>query len=227
MESPTSFFTRGSSISNVLIPHLLLPEVSGNFLGLLLRETPGYTTWQSVWTAIPNGTPLTVARFEQALKDFIAKYAGPDDRAHQIDYLRNLKKPHTIPCQQLQILFENLNSMADWLPGTNAVLADSDLKRAYYNAMPQKWQQHYVKAGKNVERDELNSLRTYFAALEDNALKSQIENNKRSKKQVGQANPEAHNGSGINFHRKGKRSGKKSSKGNDGPFPNKRQKTYG
>ena len=92
------------------------------------------TEWQAIYNTLPVGMALDLAQLEQSIQALIATFAVDADRHALLQYLRQgSKKPKRITVQVLVTLFQQLNSVADWLPGQMPVLTAAELKQAYQN----------------------------------------------------------------------------------------------
>ena len=92
------------------------------------------TEWQAVYNALPVGTALDLAQLEQSIQALIAAFAVDADRHALLQYLRQgPKEPKRINVQVLVTLFQQLNGVADWLPGHMPVLTDEEIKQAYHD----------------------------------------------------------------------------------------------
>ena len=98
------------------------------------------TEWQAVYNALPVGTALDLTQLEQSIQALIAAFAVDADRHALLQYLRQgPKEPKRITVQVLVTLFQQLNGVADWLPGHMPVLTDEEIKQAYHDRMPNPW----------------------------------------------------------------------------------------
>ena len=110
------------------------------------------TEWQAVYNALADGTALDLAQLEQSIQALIAAFAVDADRHALLQYLRQgfPKKPKRITVQVLVTLFQQLNNMADWLPGHMPILTEEELKQAYHDRMPSSWTERYAATGHTV-----------------------------------------------------------------------------
>ena len=91
------------------------------------------TEWQAVYN-FPVGMALDLTQLEQSIQALIAAFAVEADRHALLQYLRQgPKKPRQITVQVLITLFQQLNGVADWLPGNMPILTADELKQAYHN----------------------------------------------------------------------------------------------
>ena len=92
------------------------------------------TEWQAIYNALPEGTALDLAQLEQSIQALIAAFAVDADQHALLQYLRQgSKKPKRITVQVLVTLFQQLNGVADWLPGHMPILTAEELKQAYHD----------------------------------------------------------------------------------------------
>ena len=145
------------------------------------------TEWQAVYNAIPDGTALDLAQLEQSIKALIAAFAVDADRHALLQYLRQgvPKKPKRITVQVLLTLVQQLNNVADWLPGQMPILTDAELKQAYHDRMPSAWTERLAATGRTVPAEELSSLRLYFSQQEALAKRLEDANNARQSRSAG------------------------------------------
>ena len=118
------------------------------------------TEWQAVYNALPEGTALDLAQLEQSIQALIAAFAVDADRHALLQYLRqgSTKKPKRITVQVLVTLFQQLNSVADWLPGHMPILTAEELKQAYHDRMPNPWIERLAATGCTVPGESMHSL---------------------------------------------------------------------
>ena len=145
------------------------------------------TEWQAVYNAIPDGTALDLAQLEQSIKALIAAFAVDADRHALLQYLRQgfPKKPKRITVQVLVTLVQQLNNVADWLPGQMPILTEAELKQAYHDRMPSAWTERLAATGRTVPAEDLQSLRAYFAQQEALAKRLEDANNARQSRSAG------------------------------------------
>ena len=138
------------------------------------------TEWQAVYNALPVGTALDLAQLEQSIQALIAAFTVDADRHALLQYLQHgSKKPKRITVQVLVTLFQQLNGMADWLPGQMPVLTAEELKQAYHDRMPNPWIERLAATGRTVPEEMMNTLRAYFSQQETLAKRIEDANNAR------------------------------------------------
>ena len=138
------------------------------------------TEWQAVYNALPEGTALDLAQLEQSIQALIAAFTVDADRHALLQYLRQgSKKPKRIMVQVLITLFQQLNGVADWLPGHIPILTAEELKQAYHDRMPSPWIEQLAATGRTVPGESMNSLRAYFSQQETLAKRIEDANNTR------------------------------------------------
>ena len=137
------------------------------------------TEWQAVYNGLPDGTALDLTQLEQSIKALIAAFTVDADRHALLQYLRQgfPKKPKRITVQVLVTLFQQLNSVADWLPGNMPILTEEELKQAYHDRMPNPWIERLAATGRTVPRESLHDLRSYFTQQETLAKRIEDANN--------------------------------------------------
>ena len=145
------------------------------------------TEWQAVYNAIPDGTALDLAQLEQSIKALIAAFAVDADRHALLQYLRQgvPKKPKRITVQVLLTLVQQLNNVADWLPGQMPILNEAELKQAYHDRMPSAWTERLAATGRTVPGEALSALRLYFSQQEALAKRLEDANNARQSRSAG------------------------------------------
>ena len=138
------------------------------------------TEWQAVYNVLPDGMTLDLAQLEQSIQVLIAAFAVDADRHALLQYLRQgfPKKPKWITVQVLVTLFQELNSVADWLPGHMPILTEEELKQAYHDRMPNPWIEWLAATGRTVPGETLHS-RSYFSQQETLAKRIEDANNAR------------------------------------------------
>ena len=122
---------------------------------------------------------LDLAQLKQSIKALIAAFAVDADRHALLQYLRQgfPKKPKRITVQVLVTLFQQLNNVADWLPGHMPILTEEELKQAYHDRMPSSWTERLAATGRTVPGETLLSLRIYFGQQETLAKRLEDANN--------------------------------------------------
>ena len=145
------------------------------------------TEWQAVYNAIPDSTALDLAQLEQSIKALIAAFAVDADRHALLQYLRQgvPKKPKRITVQVLLTLVQQLNNVADWLPGQMPTLNEAELKQAYHDRMPSAWTERLAATGRTVPGEALSALRLYFSQQEALAKRLEDANNARQSRSAG------------------------------------------
>ena len=125
------------------------------------------TEWQAIYNAIPVGMALDLAQLEQSIQVLIAAFTVDADRHALLQYLQQgPEKPKRITVQVLITLFQQLNGVADWLPGNMPVLTNDKIKQAYHDQMPNPWIDRLAATGRTVPTETLQSLRVYFRQQE-------------------------------------------------------------
>jgi hypothetical protein len=139
--------------------------------------------WDEIFQMIPAAANPDDNLFKETLKEFIAVYADPEDRADQLAFLRNARKPRNMTGQRFEMALITLNFMTEWLPGTAEILDDTELKRAYLTAMPTNWQDRFTQIGRGAgAKETLTKMRHYFAKQERLSLAKQAAEQARHKR---------------------------------------------
>jgi hypothetical protein len=91
------------------------------------------------------------------------------------------KKPRDMNVQTFWYQIHDINKQIEWLPGSEPVLTDNQLKQSFYDAMPETWKNRYVNSGSVFEDSTFAQVAEYFRCQESNANKRQQENQKFQK----------------------------------------------
>ena len=83
------------------------------------------------------------------------------------------------------MLVQQLNTVADWLPGQMLILTEAELKQAYHDRMPSAWTERLAATGRTVPAEDLQSLRIYFGQQEALAKRLEDANNARQSRSAG------------------------------------------
>jgi hypothetical protein len=128
-----------------------------------------------------GGGAETENNFILRLKEFIAVHSTSADRHEWLKILRTDKKPRDMGVQAFWYRLRELNKQIEWLPGSEPVLTDDQIKQAFYDAMPETWKDRYVYSGSSFEGSTMAQVVKYFRDQESNANKRQQENEKFQK----------------------------------------------
>lgn len=107
-----------------------------NFQRLVFGQARTY------WTQATTGLGVTLADFDTAIANFVAKYVDEDNGfADQDDYLSTVRKPMTMTCKLLATRLLEINGYMALFPGQNGAVPYNalDLKRKFYAMMPPSW----------------------------------------------------------------------------------------
>lgn len=142
------------------------------------------TVIQTIWEqVILDNTPdENEADFCQCIRDFIAAHSVPEDRYELAQQLRAPRKPRDLPVQTFYYRLRELNSYIEWLPGTEAVLNDGQLRQALHDGMPPSWRERFNNAGNSVASSTTAQVVRYFRSQEKQAIQKQNDNNATQKK---------------------------------------------
>ena len=80
---------------------------------------------------------------------------------------------------------QQLNNVADWLPGQMPILNEAELKQAYHDRMPSAWTERLAATGRTVPGEALSALRLYFSQQEALAKRLEDANNARQSRSAG------------------------------------------
>ena len=85
---------------------------------------------------------------DDVINAFIALYSDEEARDAQLAYVRNVHKLYDLmSVRDFQMNLENCNSIADRMPGVAPILSPEELKRAFFQAMPHRWQRASLCCG--------------------------------------------------------------------------------
>ena len=108
---------------------------------------------------------MDLAQLEQSIQALIAAFTVDADQHALLQYLQQgSKKPKQITVQVLVTLFQQLNGMADWLPGHMPVLTAEELKQAYHDRMPNPWIERLAATGRTVPRESMKLITSLLFA---------------------------------------------------------------
>ena len=141
------------------------------------------TVLLNVWKRIIANTPAdqvaeTEEHFGNRIRDLVAAHASEDDRHDLVQQLRTARKPRDLPVQTFHYRLEELNQYVDWLPGEAIPLTESQLKQAFYDAMPQSWRDRYRQAGRTHLTETDAQVLYYFRSQETLAIRKQTVSNR-------------------------------------------------
>ena len=107
---------------------------------------------------------------DDVINAFIALYCDEEARDAQLAYVHNVHKPYdSMSVRDFQMNLENCNSIAGRMPGVAPILSPEELKRAFFQAMPHRWQLSYNNTGRSLNTDTIIALMTFFAHAETHA----------------------------------------------------------
>ena len=104
------------------------------------------------------------------LKDFVAAHFDSEARYTALSSLRNARKPRIIMVENFYYRMIEINELIEWLPGDQETLTPSEIKCAFYDAMPNKWRKNFETAPKvKYETTTLAEMRSYFRKQEQSS----------------------------------------------------------
>lgn len=142
------------------------PKLFANFHSLISDCIIAEEVWDE---EVAKTTTETVASFTAAynnFKDSMLQELRYDD---QVEYLRNLKKPDSMPVREFLQRLKTLNVLSRRFPDappTDPGLTDFELKRCFHHAMPVAWQRNFTIAGKKYTTESLSDIYTYMMTQE-------------------------------------------------------------
>ena len=110
-----------------------------------------HNTWSQLLKDADNDPNVdntkTIAHFDERLREFMAEFFTAEDRRDLVKQLRTAKKPRPMAVQNFYRSMQTLNQYVEWLPGMEPALNANQLKDAFKEAMPTKWQDEFGIAG--------------------------------------------------------------------------------
>jgi len=122
---------------------------------------------------------------DDTLKAYILKRLGDHGQKaayRQLEGLKSVKKPLGIEVFEWDSLFFIGNDIVDWLPGTEAKMADETLLRAYLDSFPDKWVQDFESTKTYDMADTSRSAITSHMMEKESASRTaRLENERKQK----------------------------------------------
>ena len=142
--------------------------------GLLVGDA--LDAWNTLFDALPLGTPLDVACLQQVMQGMVSKYVKEADRVAQLKWLRSQScSRKTKKTMEVHMYWSHLKKIREltetWMPGAGAI-TDQEMKEVFINGMPFAWQTNFmgthgsITAGMNME--------DVLAAFEDQQVVSRM-----------------------------------------------------
>jgi hypothetical protein len=142
--------------------------------------------WDQIVEETRNNNDTDIAQsnenFMLCVKQFIAVHSTSSDRHEWLKILRTDKKPREMNVKTFWYPLRDINKQIEWLPGSELVLTDDQLKQSFYEAMPETWKDRYVTSGSVFEDSTFAQVAEHFCRQESNANKRQQENKKFQKR---------------------------------------------
>ena len=199
---------RFSSISRQL-EYTTGAELFNNFEELMVNNAE--ERWENIVAPIaePQRTPI---RFELAVDELRAHYCDHEARDTMFDYLRTVQKPYQVEPQQHADRMQTLIRYSNKLPGTEPELNEQQSKTLIFKSFPFKWQQAYIRSGRNLRNDTLMALIQYMKdekGFSDAAESRKRKMDQRNNGSNGQGGGRNHNRSGSgNYQGRGRGRGR-------------------
>ena len=86
----------------------------------------------------------TPQNFDDRLRELIAVHSTAEDRYELAQFLRKARKPLTLPVQAFWYKLREYNGYIDWLPGTEPMLDNQQMRQAFHDGMPPTWRERFV-----------------------------------------------------------------------------------
>ena len=138
------------------------------------------------------------ARFEMELSNFFQRYSDPQARDSMFEYLKMLSKPHTDTPREFADRVILMARYSNKLAGTEPLLMEQQVKNIIFQAMPMVWKQNYIRAGKDVAADTLETIVQYMSnekGFSDQCSRSDDDPKKRKKKETDTTSDKKQHGS--------------------------------
>ena len=165
--------------------------------------------------ADPQRTPI---RFEVAVDELRTHYCDHEARDVMFDYLRTIQKPYQTEPQQHADRIQTLIRYSNKLPGTEPELNEQQSKIIIFKSFPFKWQQPYIRSGRNLRVDSFMDIVQYMK--DEKGFSDAAESRKRKMDQRNSGNIQGqgrgHNRNGPSYHQ-----GRGRDRGRGGPGNNR------
>eukprot|EP00543_Licmophora_paradoxa_P007499 CAMPEP_0202452314 /NCGR_PEP_ID=MMETSP1360-20130828/10554_1 /ASSEMBLY_ACC=CAM_ASM_000848 /TAXON_ID=515479 /ORGANISM="Licmophora paradoxa, Strain CCMP2313" /LENGTH=242 /DNA_ID=CAMNT_0049071101 /DNA_START=226 /DNA_END=951 /DNA_ORIENTATION=+ len=159
-------------------------------------EGPLPSVWQTIVDERGVGVQhQTEENFDEDIKSFIQEHCPEQCRYQLVQQLRAFKKPRDLPVLDFSYRLQELNSWVEWMPGNEEPLNPTQLKQAFYNAMPSTWKERYSDSGTRLSTESYKNVVHYFRDQEHRANSRQRENEVKQSR--------ASKGSGRRFSQRG------------------------
>jgi len=141
------------------------PKLFDNFKILVSGSIIASTEWQ---LQVDQITTKTTATFASARNEFLKEMLKPLNYAKQLDYLRSLKKPFNMDLLEYKREFMLANVLASKFPDANGAsgLDADEFKRCFFKAMPNKWVDAFIQAGKDEDESSFNDIYKHMNKME-------------------------------------------------------------
>jgi len=125
--------------------------------------------------------PETEAGFSAALRQLILDHCTAEDQHKLSQQLSSPKKPISLHVQSFFYHLRELNQYMSWMPGTEPLLTQDQLRQAFYDAMPTTWKDRFQSAGHSVTTLTMAQVVRYFRQQEKNSMLRQLKNNRKQR----------------------------------------------
>ena len=150
----------------------------GNF-GRTLSSTL-HNTWSQLLEDATNNINVdnseTILHFDERLHEFMAEFFTAEDCCDLVKQLRTAKKPRPVAVQNFYHSMQTLNQSVKWLSSSEPALTADQLKNAFKEAMPLKWQDEFSIAGQNQQDMTMAEVLRYFRQREKKAQEAEANN---------------------------------------------------
>ena len=142
------------------------------FRNSLTNASP-IASWEEVTKDLTDTDPRTPERFIATGKAWIARVSVPSDREDQILWMRTVQKGPGMTTEMFDSNLRLTNNLTDWLPGTQLILTEDELKATFFNGMPHAWKAQHQAAGKSSQTETHVAILAYMRCQErESDLKS-------------------------------------------------------
>ena len=185
-----SYITDGSKALKDIIPHTWVfmasvqdmhwpDNVQVSLYGLTLKGN-AKMRWSTTRAELVDDEPRDL---EDSLRAFISTYV-PTNRDVQYSvacYITKHKKPNNIDVQNYLMHMENMNASTKWVSGAATALNAKDFKLAFFDAMPDAWQDKFEEANLNIMNLSIKEITSYFVIFDKKKDTTKNHNNNKRK----------------------------------------------
>ncbi|MGH7954850.1 MAG: hypothetical protein ACREOZ_02695, partial [Gloeomargaritales cyanobacterium] len=145
----------------------VLPEELYHQFGSLLGSS-AKKNWTTVLQADPGIARDTVEQFWEDVNLFKLGYMSNDALKLHRKYLMNVRKPREMTVSEFSQRIDYLHALIAEFPNVQArhTFNDDDIKEFIFEAMPDTWQVHFTRAGKEISELDKSEVIQYFRSQE-------------------------------------------------------------